>query len=178
MKKELKIIEKEFKGITGKPFLPSPKDLAILINWLEKGVPIQAIIDGLKIGWEKKKRRLPSISSFKKDIEKAILLHRERIIGEIKDEFNKEPLMIEEIKNFLKNTPSELEFTKVIFEKAIKTLKSRKNEAQKMAILERLEAQLEKALLKKFPNEGESSQKTLKNLRMSYKIPRLLRYFY
>ncbi len=178
MKKKLKIIEREFRRITGKPFLPSPKDIAILVNWLEKGVPVNAIIDGLKIGWERKKKRNPSISSFKKDIERAILSYRESIVGGRNYKLDKESLMIEEIKNFLKNIPSEIEFTKSIFEKALRTLKSRKNEYQKMAFLENLEKELEKVLLEKFSNESESSEKVLRNLRMKYRIPRLLRYYY
>lgn len=178
MKKELKILEKEFQKITGKPFLPSPKDLTILMNWLERGVPVNAVIDGIKIGWEGKKRKRASISFFKKDIERAILSYRERIIGERKGEFNKEPLMINEIKNFLKNIPSELEFTRAIFEEAIKILRGKRNEAQKLAILEKLENELEEVLLERFSKEGESPKKVLKNLRINYKIPRLLRYFY
>ncbi len=86
--------------------------------------------------------------------------------------------MISEIKNFLKNIPSELEFTRGIFEEAIKILRSRRNEAQKSAILEKLENELERILLERFSKEGESTKKILKNLRMNYKIPRLLRYFY
>ncbi len=84
MKKELRILEKEFQKITGKPFLPSPKDLTILMSWLERGVPVDAIIDGIRVGWEKKKRKRASISFFKRDIEKAILSYREKIIGERK----------------------------------------------------------------------------------------------
>ncbi len=178
MKKELKILGKEFQKITGKPFLPSPKDMAILMNWLERGVPVNAIIDGLKIGWEGKKKKRATISFFKRDIERAIMSYRERIIGERNGEFNKEHLMINEIKNFLKNIPSELEFTRGIFEEAIKILRGRRNEVQKLAILEKLENELERILLERFSKEGESPKKVLKNLRMNYKIPRLLRYFY
>jgi len=178
LKKELKILGKEFQKITGKPFLPSPKDMAILMNWLERGVPVNAIIDGLKIGWEGKKKKRATISFFKRDIERAIMSYRERIIGERNGEFNKEHLMINEIKNFLKNIPSELEFTRGIFEEAIKILRGRRNEVQKLAILEKLENELERILLERFSKEGESPKKVLKNLRMNYKIPRLLRYFY
>lgn len=178
MKKELKIIGKEFQKITGKPFLPSPKDMAILMNWLERGVPVNAIIDGIKIGWEGKKKKRATISFFKRDIERAILSYRERVIGERNGEFDREPLMINEIKNFLRNIPSELEFTRGIFEEAIKILRGRRNEAQKLAILEKLENELERILLERFSKEGESPKKVLKNLRMNYKIPRLLRYFY
>jgi hypothetical protein len=178
LKKELKIIGKEFQKITGKPFLPSPKDMAILMNWLERGVPVNAIIDGIKIGWEGKKKKRATISFFKRDIERAILSYRERVIGERNGEFDREPLMINEIKNFLRNIPSELEFTRGIFEEAIKILRGRRNEAQKLAILEKLENELERILLERFSKEGESPKKVLKNLRMNYKIPRLLRYFY
>jgi len=178
LKKELKIIGKEFQKITGKPFLPSPKDMAILMNWLERGVPVNAIIDGIKIGWEGKKKKRATISFFKRDIERAILSYRERVIGERNGEFDREPLMINEIKNFLRNIPSELEFTRGIFEEAIKILRGRRNEAQKLAILEKLENELERNLLERFSKEGGSPMKVLKNLRMNYKIPRLLRYFY
>ena len=178
LKKKLKLIEKEFLKITGKPFLPSPKDISLLLNWLEKGVPLWVIVEGIKAGWEKRKRRNPSIFSFKRYIEKAIISYRERIVGSKNRVIEKENLMIEEISNFLKNLPSELEFVKEIFEKALKILKSRKKEAQKMEILERLESQLESSLLEKFSIDGVEPSKTLKSLRIKYRIPRLLRFYY
>lgn len=178
MKREIKILGKEFKKITGRPFFPSPKDMALLMNWLEKGVPLLAIIEGIKIGWEKKKRRNPTISSFRKDIERVIISYKESIVGRRGEELDKKSLMIEEIKNFLKILPSELEFTKTIFKKAIKTLNSKKREAEKICILEKLEAELEETLINRFSKEGDSPDKVLKNLRLNYKIPRLLRYFY
>lgn len=178
MKKELKILQKEFQKITGKPFLPSPKDMTLLLKWFERGVPVNVVIEGIKIGWEKGKRRKASISSFKRDIERAILSYRESIVGGKDEPLNKEILMLEEIKKFINNMPEELEFTRKIFEEALKTLKSRKKENVKMAILEKLESQLEKLLLEKFSKEGEPPEKTLKNLRLHYRIPRLLRYYY
>lgn len=178
MKREIKILEREFKKITGRPFLPSPKDIALLMNWLEKGFPLPAIIDGIKIGWEKKKRRNPTISSFRKEIEKAIISYKESIVGRRGEEPDKDSLMIEEIKNFLKFLPPELEFTEVIFKEAIKTLNSKKREAEKMRILEKLETELEEILINRFSKEGDSPNRVLRNLRLNYKIPRLLRYFY
>lgn len=178
MKKELKILQKEFQKITGRPFIPSPKDMVLLLKWFEKGVPINAIIEGIRMGWEKRKRKKASISSFKKDIERAILSYRENIIGGEKEPINKEILMLEEIKNFIRNIPVELEFTKGIFEEAIKILKSKKRENVKMAILEKLEGELEKLLLERFSKEGEPPEKIIKTLRLNYRIPRLLRYYY
>ncbi len=178
LEKKLKILGKEFQKITGKPFLPSPKDSAFLIKLMEKNFPLQIIIEGIKMGWQKKKRKCASISSFKKDIERAIISYRENMIGRASIEFDKEMAMIKEITDFLHGIPEELDFTKGIFQRALRIIKSRKGEDEKEKLLENLEAELEEILIKKYGKEGIAEKKILKELRWKFKIPRLLRYFY
>ncbi|MGQ9617344.1 MAG: hypothetical protein ACUVUG_00070 [Candidatus Aminicenantia bacterium] len=178
LKKKVKLIEKEFQKITGKPFLPSPKDLSLLVRWIEMDIPVRLIIEGIKMGWEKRERKRPSIFAFKKDIERIIILNRENIVGSSNEKIDKDKLMAQEIKAFLRNIPNELYYTKEILEKALKTIKSKKNDMEKSAMLEKLESELEEILTEKLLKEGENKDKLLREARRKFRIPRLLRFYY
>jgi hypothetical protein len=189
----------------GVPFFLSSQEVEIIAGWEKDGIPVQTVLQGIKDGFERRKRepgrkhRALSLAFCQPFVDKAFEAYKERRVGTQRKSAQKRDKRKElqrAIFLFLESCPEEIQEIKQVYFR----LQRKSSRELDETMLEALEQKVEALLLQKASKEeknrirkdvldefGSSGRKEVdrimdlkiaKYVREKYKIPYLSLYYY
>ena len=201
-----RLISRRFLSIRGAPFFLSSKELDQIENWLQTGIPLRVVLEGIQFAYEdfrkkpvRRSRKLYLVFC-NAMVLKSFKQYKDRKVGltqKVDNEDDKKEKVKKEGQEFLEKMPDEVAYLKAVYLGAVKELSREKfNEDN----LEQYEEKIEALLLMNASQEekdkaeeyarrelkildaGELGRvinlKIIKLMRDKYKIPYVSPYYY
>jgi len=123
-------IEKFFIELRGAPFFLSSKELHIIRQWEEGGIPLRVVLEGIKRSFEQGRsiqgRRHRSLDYCRSYVMRAFEQHKNRLVGQMKEKASAKKKRTTEIRleveRFLADIPEELQTLRPVFSSLHKKL--------------------------------------------------------
>ncbi|MGD9346766.1 MAG: hypothetical protein PVH84_12940 [Candidatus Aminicenantes bacterium] len=137
-------IEKLFIDLRGAPFLLSSKELYIIKQWEEGGIPLRVVLEGIRRSFERSrpqqgKRRI-SLDYCHPNVMRAFAQYKNRRVGQKREkamgEKSRNPELLLEVERFLTDIPEELCALRPIFSSLQKKLSSGKATEEELEMAE------------------------------------------
>jgi len=201
-----RLISRRFLSLRGAPFFLSSKELDQIENWLQTGIPLRVVLEGIQFAYEdfrkkpvRRSRKLYLVFC-NAMVLKSFKQYKDRKVGltqKVDNEDDKKEKVKKEGEGFLEKMPDEVAYLKAVYLGAVKELSREKfNEDN----LEQYEEKIEALLLMNASQEekdkaeeyarrelkildaGELGRvinlKIIKLMRDKYKIPYVSPYYY
>ena len=153
-------VAKGFLDRRGAPFLLSARDLALIAEWEQRGVPLQVVLEGIERAFEgggtgrHPSGKVMSLAFCGPQVEKAFARHKDRRAGaevRVRPRAEKKERAASEGARFLASLPREAAELRPLFVRAAEVLAAAVPDEE---ALERIDAEVDEALVRTAP-EGE-----------------------
>jgi hypothetical protein len=199
-------ISRHFLKLRGAPFFLSSKELDLIETWEKMKIPLPVVLEGIDRAFEKerlkrvRRRTILSLGFCNLQVLKAFEQFRDRRVGtrnKVVGKEEKKKKAKAEVKRFLENIPSEIDYLRESFSQVLRLLSLKYIDEEE---LEQKEREIEVLLFEKssspekeevkgkilaeyeFVEEEEFQRifklRLLKHLRERYKIPYVSLYYY
>lgn len=198
-------IAKSFFSHRGAPFVLSSQEFELINTWEKTGIPLSVVLEGIKKAYEergkrKRKAKMFSLSFCDRFVMEGFSLYKEKRVGQKSARSKKGPKeqrVLSEVKKFLKEIPSRVEYLRIPYSQVQKKLSQGKMDEEDLerteeaiellliqnATSEEKEAAKKETLQRLMTNSREEFEKVFtviltKHLRTKYKIPHISPFYY
>lgn len=199
-------IARAFLARRGAPFFLSSQDLALIVEWERRSIPLTVVLEGIEKAFEPgrghARKKALSLTACGTQVRKSFELYRERRVGKSRSRkgfVREDPRdrVAAEVARFLEALPPSVPYLEGIYRRAHEILMSR---GAGDAMFEELDGRVDELLLRHCGQEDKSAVREaalkdfpsrspeeflrilhlrlLKHLREKYKIPYLSFYYY